>query len=234
MTKWKPVHGYDNNYSISDDGRVRRDTTRTCAQRGTFLKEFADRDGYTRVALSLPGRGGRQHVVHRLVWEAFHEAIPKGLQINHINGKRQDNRLENLELVTCSENIRHAIQVLGRDYGGANNPSARLTPAEVVEMRKEVAQGYKRADVAIRYGITMVMLRNITTGKSWTSAGGPITPSRALARMPHEVLARLGPRDVAEAVRRHRAGESAKALACEYEVTATTILNWAKGRTRRG
>ena len=233
MTKWKPVHGYDGNYSIADDGHVRRDTVRTCARKGTVLKEIIDRDGYARVSLSLPGRGGRQHVVHRLVWEAFHEAIPKGLQINHINGRRQDNRLENLELVTCSENIRHAIQVLGRDYGGANNPSARLTAIEVVQIRKEVAQGCKRADVALRFGITTVMLRNITTGKSWTSAGGPITPSRAMSRTPREVLARLGPKDVERAIRRYRAGERLGALAREYEVSSRTVLNWAQSRTRR-
>lgn len=45
--------------------------------------------------------------VHRAVWEAFNGPIPSGLEINHINTIRDDNRLENLEVVTPSENHLH-------------------------------------------------------------------------------------------------------------------------------
>lgn len=50
-----------------------------------------------------------EHIyAHRLVWLAFNGTIPKGMQINHKNGKKNNNHISNLELVTCSENIRHA------------------------------------------------------------------------------------------------------------------------------
>ena len=49
--------------------------------------------------------------VHRLVWEAVHGPIPIGMQINHINGIKKDNRIINLELVTGSENVTHAYRI---------------------------------------------------------------------------------------------------------------------------
>lgn len=70
-----------------------------------------DKDGYHKVALSTPD-GPQKHMVHRLVLRAFTGV--SGPQCNHKNGVRNDNRLENLEWMTCSENIRHAFRVLGK------------------------------------------------------------------------------------------------------------------------
>ena len=50
---------------------------------------------------------------HRLVWRHFHGPIPDGMTINHKNGKKQDNRPENLEVMTYAEQTKHAIDVLG-------------------------------------------------------------------------------------------------------------------------
>lgn len=47
---------------------------------------------------------------HRLVWEAVHGPIPDGLQINHINGIKSDNRISNLEVVSASENAKHSYR----------------------------------------------------------------------------------------------------------------------------
>ena len=58
-----------------------------------------------------PSKDGKykHRPIHRVLWEAFNGRIPKGLEVNHINLNRQDNRLENLELVTHQQNIKHAI-----------------------------------------------------------------------------------------------------------------------------
>ena len=58
------------------------------------------------------------YYVHRLVWETFKGEIPEGLQIDHINNDRTDNRLKNLQLVTCSENNRLKYE---RGYAGHDN-----------------------------------------------------------------------------------------------------------------
>jgi hypothetical protein len=49
-------------------------------------------------------------LVHRIVWEFVHGPIPDGLEVNHINGVKHDNRISNLEVVTHAENIRHALR----------------------------------------------------------------------------------------------------------------------------
>ena len=74
------------------------------------------RSGYIQV------QNGRQHwMAHRLIWEAMHGPIPETLQINHINGIKDDNRLINLELVSPSENAIHAYRLgLQRADGNYN------------------------------------------------------------------------------------------------------------------
>jgi len=59
-----------------------------------------DKDtGYCRV-----GFQGKYYYVHRIVWEFHNGKVPKDMQIDHINGKRADNRIENLQLVTPRQN----------------------------------------------------------------------------------------------------------------------------------
>lgn len=58
--------------------------------------------GYTKITVN-----GRQYGAHVLIWMLFNGPIPDGLQIDHINRKENDNRIENLRLVTVSENARN-------------------------------------------------------------------------------------------------------------------------------
>lgn len=51
-------------------------------------------------------RGGRQRLIHNWVWEQHHGPIPEGFQVHHRNGDREDNRIENLALVTPTEHKR--------------------------------------------------------------------------------------------------------------------------------
>lgn len=50
-------------------------------------------------------------LAHRLIWESVFGPIPRGLEINHKNGVKTDNRIRNLEAVTRSENMRHAYRL---------------------------------------------------------------------------------------------------------------------------
>src|SRR5690349_6679065 len=73
--------------------------------RGKVIGRVAD-TGYVRTTVY-----GKPVYMHRAVWEACVGPIPPGLYINHINGIKTDNRLENLEVVTPSENLRHAFRI---------------------------------------------------------------------------------------------------------------------------
>lgn len=107
---WAPVAGFPA-YEVSASGRVRN------AARGSELKPYPFSNGYLGVQL------GRKNVklVHRLVAQAFVTG-DSTLQVNHKDGKRDNNAAANLEWVTCSDNHRHSYRVLARKQHGASRP----------------------------------------------------------------------------------------------------------------
>ena len=92
-------------YEVSNLGRVRNERT------GQVLRLRKGRSGYFDVLLKYKGQEKRFYV-HKLVATAFVEGWREGLEVNHKNGVKTDNRAENLEWVTSSENKQHARDVL--------------------------------------------------------------------------------------------------------------------------
>jgi len=92
-------------YEVSNQGRVRN------ARTGKVLRLRKRPDGYLDVMLWYKGQAKRCFI-HKLVATAFVEGWRKGLEVNHKNGIKSDNRAENLEWVTSSENHQHARDVL--------------------------------------------------------------------------------------------------------------------------
>ena len=92
-------------YEVSNQGRVRN------AHTGLVLRPRKVSHGYRKVTLCYKGQ--QKHcLVHALVATAFVEGWREGLEVNHKNGVKTDNRAENLEWVTASENKQHASDVL--------------------------------------------------------------------------------------------------------------------------
>ena len=117
---WKKVPGYEG-YEVSDFGTVRSLNYGHSGKRKE-LKPVKNNNGYEIVSLYRDGVQ-KQFTVHRLVWNAFNGAIPDGKEIDHINTVRDDNRLENLRIVTPREN--------------SNNPITRTRHLEAIKLRSE-------------------------------------------------------------------------------------------------
>lgn len=103
---WKPVDGFEN-YSVSNFGRIKSDSRRA---KGKILRPKLDRYGYYHLGLSKEGKR-KWFTIHRLVASAFWHDREGGDQINHIDGNKTNNRLGNLEWVTCKQNNRHAWDI---------------------------------------------------------------------------------------------------------------------------
>jgi hypothetical protein len=113
---WKPVMGYEGLYEVSDSGIVqsilrlvkdKSDGIRIVKQK--VLLQRIDRGGYLTVRLTKEGYTAT-HYVHRILGRAFISNPENKPCINHLNGCKTDNHLENLEWVTRSENARHAFK----------------------------------------------------------------------------------------------------------------------------
>ena len=113
---------------------------------------YSRRVGYTRKRgyMAVYLETGVTQLTHRFVWEAVHGPIPEGMQINHINGVKTDNRLENLECVTQVENIKHAYRTGLASNKGIRHPSAKLTEEQVYAIRELFDSGVTATEIARR------------------------------------------------------------------------------------
>ena len=170
--KWKIIEEFPR-YLISNKGRIK--ILSTLEDKKLFVKD----DGYVATTL---GNGKQSYkYVHRLVTETFVKNKHNKPQVNHINGIKGDNRAENLEWVTPSENIRHAIdtgllkykkkeeEIKKSKYSkGEKISSSKLSPEEVIEIRvlwdfKE----YKKVELAEIYGVNESTIRDVITRRQW-------------------------------------------------------------------
>lgn len=117
------------------------------------------------LAMYGPHSARRYLRAHVIVWESVHGPITPGLVINHINGVKTDNRIANLEMVTESENLRHAFRTGLTSRAGAKNNRAKLTADKVREIRN--ATENKRT-TAVRYGVCEKTIQDIRNGHTWT------------------------------------------------------------------
>ena len=108
MEIWKDILGYEGVYQVSNLGRVKSIARYTCKGVLVHLKDeiilkACIRGGYNRVRL-YSNTVSYMHSVHKLVAETFIPNTENKIQVNHINGIKADNKLENLEWVTNREN----------------------------------------------------------------------------------------------------------------------------------
>ena len=113
MEIWKDIPNYEGLYQVSNYGQVKsvRETDALGRHKTpTIMKPQKNRKGYLHVML-CKGDSRKHFLVHRLVAEAFIGERPADCEVNHIDEDKTNNRAENLEYVTHTENIRHGTGI---------------------------------------------------------------------------------------------------------------------------
>ena len=171
--EWCPILSYEGLYSVSNQGKVRRDSPRPGSkiwQTGNILKAWVVGAGYLQVALSKAGQVKR-HYIHHLVANMFLTPVPGCNEINHLDGVKQNNNAANLEWTTRSGNNRHARN-LGLNNStppllrGEQCPWAKITAADV-QLIRELRHKEIQLTLAKRFGISTTQISRIQTFKRW-------------------------------------------------------------------
>lgn len=179
MEIWKDVKGYEGVYQVSSKGSVRSldryINRRTCTGvkallfvKGRVLKAATNRGGYAYVILTDSKPISK--TAHRLVAITFIPNPDNKPEVNHINGIKTDNRVENLEWCTHQENVQHAFRtgLKNADHArGSRNKMSKLNRHKVRAIRWALNSNYIVLDLAKYYGVSMTTIYNIRKRKTW-------------------------------------------------------------------
>lgn len=154
---WMPIL---DKYEVSDNGEIRN------AKTGRIVKQFVGSGGYMRTQIA-----GKTRQVHRLVALAFIPLVPGKEFVNHKDGDKQNNCVDNLEWCTRSENVRHAYDnSLMKPLDGTKNGRCKLSYEDVDFILENYVPGdkvYGAKALAKKFGVAPQTICAVTSGQNW-------------------------------------------------------------------
>ena len=156
----------DTKYHITEDGKIYNSNTRKYLSPQV---KYEPRSTFQRMYVGLYINGKQKFfTVARMVAELYVPNPNKYLQVNHIDGNPLNNSVNNLEWVTQSQNIRHAINVGLKNMKGINNTSAKLSPTMVEQAKLDYnTHQYSLRQLASKYNVSYTAIRYAIKEKTW-------------------------------------------------------------------
>ncbi|AYP68230.1 HNH endonuclease [Bacillus phage vB_BcoS-136] len=173
MEIWKPLKSLVENgdyYEVSNLGKVRSiDKIDSSGKRklGKVLKIKVHKNGYCEVVLKLNGRQ-KTYKVHRLVALAFIQNPENKLQVNHLDGNKENNNIDNLEWSTNGENQLHSRDIGLCKERGETHYRAKLTDLDVLKIREMYAtKKYTYKSISEKFNISLSVVESVVKRRTW-------------------------------------------------------------------
>lgn len=176
---WKDVKNYEGLYQVSNLGNIKSldrivetKNRKNYLRKGKVQKKSVNSFGYETVGFTVDSKT-KIYRVHRLVALSFIENTENKPQINHIDGNKTNNNVNNLEWCTSSENQIHSVStgLSNPSYPllkGSKNGRSLLKEEQVVEIRnKYIPYKYSAKKLALEYNVSESCITHILNNTSW-------------------------------------------------------------------
>lgn len=165
----RPIPGFEG-YFVSSEGDIFTSwvagrVSKTNPQKRKRMSPAKGRNGYLFLSLRVSNRTYYQTSVHRLTCLAFHGSPNQGETASHLNGKRDDNRAENLAWESLSQNHRRKAEHGTGDDGVKNSRALIKNPEEIRGIRELLALGKKtQEEIGELFGVSRLFITKIKNG----------------------------------------------------------------------
>jgi hypothetical protein len=171
MEIWKDIPNYEGLYQVSNKGRV-KSLARSVIYTNGVIGNFKERILRTSLTLGYPDvvltrdKKRTTFKVHSIMAVVFlGHTMHSGMTVNHIDGNRANNNLENLEVVTHKQNMRHAFDIGLLEFYGEKNANSKLSNSQVAEIRELLRKGELPKCIALRFGVTASCIYSIKANR---------------------------------------------------------------------
>lgn len=161
MEEWKEIPGFNGDYIISNHGRI---ISRVFGKEKE-IKGNIQGNGYRYVNLRVKKKTYKYCAVHRIVMLTFEGE--SNLHVNHIDGNKLNNKLENLIYCTPGENLAHAYAIGLTTASGSKNNMAILNERKIEAIRLLMDNGFKNKELAQIFLVSSSTMSMIRHRKRW-------------------------------------------------------------------
>lgn len=172
---WKDIPNYEGLYQASNMGNIRSldkivpkwNKPYKRKIKGRVLKKHKANGGYNVVALHK-NKNQKTYKVSRLIGITWKDNPDNKPEINHKNSIRTDDRAENIEWCTRSENVKHSYDKGNANQKGEKNAYSKLTKKKVLSIRDKYDSGkYSQIELSDMFNISKTTIHNVVKRKTW-------------------------------------------------------------------